>query len=107
MRIFKALILQEFITQISLRDPNNPEKYIGSDENWNKAENAIKEVAKEEGLNAITVLGEAAFMAQKWTLWSKMHWEVNGNLEPFRLIIICPSDLICNTLEAIMKSTGQ
>lgn len=65
MRIFKALDFTEFITQISLRDPNNPEKYIGSDENWNKAENAIKEVAEEEGLNAITVLGEAAFYGPK------------------------------------------
>ncbi|MBS4060626.1 MAG: threonine--tRNA ligase [Bacteroidetes bacterium] len=65
MRIFKALDFKEFITQISLRDPNNPDKYIGSDENWNKAENAIKEVAEEEGLDAITVLGEAAFYGPK------------------------------------------
>jgi len=65
MRIFKALDFKEFITQISLRDPNNPDKYIGSDDNWNRAENAIKEVAEEEGLNAITVLGEAAFYGPK------------------------------------------
>lgn len=65
MRIFKALDFNEFITQISLRDKNNPEKYIGSDENWEKAENAIKEVAAEEGLNVITVEGEAAFYGPK------------------------------------------
>ncbi|MDO8896612.1 MAG: threonine--tRNA ligase, partial [Bacteroidales bacterium] len=65
MRIFKALDFKEFITQISLRDPNNPDKYIGSDDNWHRAENAIKEVAEEEGLNAITVLGEAAFYGPK------------------------------------------
>lgn len=65
MKIFKALDFKDFITQISLRDPNNPTKYIGSDENWHKAENAIKEVAEEEGLNAIAVEGEAAFYGPK------------------------------------------
>lgn len=65
MKIFKALDFKDFITQISLRDPNNPTKYIGSDENWHKAENAIKEVAEEEGLNAIAVEGEAAFYGSK------------------------------------------
>ncbi len=65
MRIFKALDFNEFITQISLRDPDNPEKYIGSDENWEKAERAIIEVAEEEGLKAITEYGEAAFYGPK------------------------------------------
>lgn len=65
MRIFKALDFNEFITQISLRDPKNPEKYIGSDENWEKAERAIIEVAEEEGLEAVAVLGEAAFYGPK------------------------------------------
>ncbi|PKP53258.1 MAG: threonine--tRNA ligase [Bacteroidetes bacterium HGW-Bacteroidetes-1] len=65
MRIFKALDFNDFITQISLRDPKTPEKYIGSNENWEKAENAIKEVAIEEGLNTITVEGEAAFYGPK------------------------------------------
>jgi threonyl-tRNA synthetase len=65
MRIFKALDFKDFITQISLRDPNNPEKYIGSDENWEKAERAIVEVAEEEGLEAITEYGEAAFYGPK------------------------------------------
>jgi len=65
MKIFKALDFNEFITQISLRDPNNKEKYIGSDENWEKAERAIREVAEEEGLNAILVEGEAAFYGPK------------------------------------------
>lgn len=65
MRIFKALDFKDFITQISLRDPKQPEKYIGSTENWEKAENAIREVAAEEGLNAIAVEGEAAFYGPK------------------------------------------
>lgn len=65
MQIFKALDFKDFITQISIRDPKQPEKYIGSTENWIKAENAIREVAEEEGLNAIVVEGEAAFYGPK------------------------------------------
>ncbi len=64
-KIFTALDFNDVIIQISLRDPNHPEKYIGSDENWKKAENAITEVAKERHLNTITELGEAAFYGPK------------------------------------------
>jgi threonyl-tRNA synthetase len=64
-RIFKALDFQDFIAQISLRDPSNREKYIGSDENWEKAEAAIIEAAAEKGLNTITETGEAAFYGPK------------------------------------------
>lgn len=64
-QIFKALSFNDVIIQISLRDQNNREKYIGSDENWEKAENAIKEVASERGLNAVIVYGEAAFYGPK------------------------------------------
>lgn len=65
MLIFKALDFKDFIVQISLRDPENKEKYIGSDENWEKAENAIREVAEERGLNTVIELGEAAFYGPK------------------------------------------
>lgn len=65
MKIFKALDFKDFITQISLRDPNNREKYIGSDENWEKAERAIIEVAEESGLETVIVHGEAAFYGPK------------------------------------------
>ncbi len=65
MKIFKALDFDDFITQISLRDPNNPSKYIGSDENWEKAENAIIEVAKESNLETVIEYGEAAFYGPK------------------------------------------
>lgn len=65
MLIFKALNFNDFIVQISLRDPKNKEKYIGTDENWEKAENAIMEVAGERGLNTIIELGEAAFYGPK------------------------------------------
>jgi threonyl-tRNA synthetase len=65
MLIFKALDFKDFITQISLRDKNNKEKYIGTDDNWDKAEKAILEVAEERGLNTVIVPGEAAFYGPK------------------------------------------
>lgn len=63
--IFKALKFDNFEAQISLRDPKNKEKYIGSDENWHLAETAIIEACAEKGLNARTELGEAAFYGPK------------------------------------------
>jgi threonyl-tRNA synthetase len=63
--IFKALDFKEYTAQISLRDPSNTEKYIGSDENWEKAERAIIEAASEKGLNTVTETGEAAFYGPK------------------------------------------
>ncbi|MEN6569694.1 MAG: threonine--tRNA ligase [Rikenellaceae bacterium] len=63
--IFKTLDFKDFTAQISLRDPENKEKYIGSDENWEKAERAIIESAQEKGLNTVIVLGEAAFYGPK------------------------------------------
>jgi threonyl-tRNA synthetase len=63
--IFKALDFENFEAQISLRDPNNKEKYIGSDENWEKAEQAIIEACNEKGLPAKVELGEAAFYGPK------------------------------------------
>lgn len=63
--IFKALDFKEYTAQISLRDPKNTEKYIGSDENWEKAERAIVEACSEKGLKTTTVLGEAAFYGPK------------------------------------------
>jgi threonyl-tRNA synthetase len=63
--IFNALDFKNFEAQISLRDPNNREKYIGSDENWDKAERAIIEACEEKGLKAKVELGEAAFYGPK------------------------------------------
>lgn len=65
MKIFTTLDFKEFVTQISLRDPETPEKYIGSQENWNKAEQAILEVAEERELNYVVEYGEAAFYGPK------------------------------------------
>lgn len=63
--IFKALKFDNFEAQISLRDPNHREKYIGSDENWEKAERAIVEACEEKGLKARVEYGEAAFYGPK------------------------------------------
>ena len=63
--IFKTLKFDNYTAQISLRDPNNKEKYIGSDENWEKAESAIMQAAREKGLTTVVELGEAAFYGPK------------------------------------------
>jgi threonyl-tRNA synthetase len=63
--VFKALGFEDFTAQISLRDPENRDKYIGTDEAWSKAESAIIEAAAEKGLQTVTELGEAAFYGPK------------------------------------------
>lgn len=63
--IFKTLDFHEFIAQISLRDKEDRSKYIGSDENWEKAEAAIMEAAEEKGLETVIEYGEAAFYGPK------------------------------------------
>lgn len=63
--VFKSLDFHEFTAQVSLRDPNNKTKYIGTDENWELAENAIREAAAEKGLKTVEVQGEAAFYGPK------------------------------------------
>ncbi len=63
--VFKTLDFNDFTAQISLRDPNDKEKYIGTDENWEKAESAIIEASAEKNLNTTVVLGEAAFYGPK------------------------------------------
>jgi threonyl-tRNA synthetase len=63
--IFRALDFKDYEAQISLRDPNNKEKYIGSDENWERSEREIIEVCEEKGIKAKIELGEAAFYGPK------------------------------------------
>ncbi len=65
LMVLKKLGFENYTAQISLRDPENKEKYIGSDENWEKAERAIIEAAAEAGLTTVTELGEAAFYGPK------------------------------------------
>ena len=63
--IFRTLKFDKYTAQISLRDPENTAKYIGSDENWEKAENAIIQACQEKGLNTVVETGEAAFYGPK------------------------------------------
>ncbi|KAA5547715.1 threonine--tRNA ligase [Adhaeribacter rhizoryzae] len=63
--VFKVLGFDDYTAQISLRDPENKQKYIGTDEAWEKAESAIIEAAEEKGLRTVTELGEAAFYGPK------------------------------------------
>jgi threonyl-tRNA synthetase len=63
--VFNALKFEDFVAQVSLRDPNNETKYIGSVENWDKAENAIICAAKDKGLKTVIEYGEAAFYGPK------------------------------------------
>jgi len=63
--VFKALGFAEFTAQVSLRDPDTPDKYIGDEQNWERAEWEIQEVAEEKGLNTVIENGEAAFYGPK------------------------------------------
>lgn len=63
--VFKSLGFESYTAQVSLRDPATPEKYIGNDEDWDRAEREIKEVAQEKGLKTTVELGEAAFYGPK------------------------------------------
>jgi threonyl-tRNA synthetase len=63
--VFSSLGFENFTAQISLRDQENRDKYIGSDENWEKAENAIINAARDKGLNTVVEYGEAAFYGPK------------------------------------------
>ena len=63
--VFKTLKMTDFMAQVSLRDPENKTKYIGTDENWAKAEQAIIDAAAKKGLNTVVELGEAAFYGPK------------------------------------------
>ena len=63
--IFRVLNFEQFKAQISLRDPDKPEKYFGEDAQWESAENAIIEAAAEKGLSTVTEIGEAAFYGPK------------------------------------------
>ena len=65
LHVFKALKFEDFVAQVSLRDPNDDKKYIGSKENWEKAEKAIIKASKEKGLKTVVEYGEAAFYGPK------------------------------------------
>jgi len=100
--VLKALDFPDFTAQISLRDPENKAKYIGSDENWEKAERAIIEAAAEKGLTTVTELGEAAFYGPKLDFmvrdaigrkWQLGTIQVDYNLpERFELEYVAPDN---------------
>ncbi|MCB2376943.1 threonine--tRNA ligase [Hymenobacter sp. BT635] len=100
--VFRSLGFEDYTAQISLRDPENKAKYIGSDENWHLAESAIQEAAAEKGLPTVTELGEAAFygpkldfmvrdaLGRKWQLGTI---QVDYNLpERFELEYVAPDN---------------
>ena len=84
--VFRIFKFDKYTAQVSLRDPNNKAKYIGSDENWEKAENAIIEAAKEKGLKTVVEYGEAAFYGPKLDFMVKdaigRKWEISRILFP-------------------------
>ena len=88
--IFKALKFDNFEAQISLRDPNNREKYIGSDENWEKAERAIVEACEEKGLKARVEYGEAAFYGPKIDVQTKTALGGEETLSTIQLDFLLP-----------------
>lgn len=65
LHVFSSLGFNDFTAQVSLRDPGNKQKYIGSDEQWDKAERQIQEAADERGLSTVAIQGEAAFYGPK------------------------------------------
>jgi len=69
LHIFRILDFKNYIAQVSLRDPANREKYIGTDENWEKAESAIIEAAAEKGLETVVEIGEQHFTGPSLTSW--------------------------------------
>jgi threonyl-tRNA synthetase len=93
--VLKALDFPDFTAQISLRDPENKTKYIGTDENWEKAESAIQEAALEKGLNTVTEYGEAAFYGPK--LDFMVRDAIGRRWQPFRSTTTCPSGSTSNT----------
>ena len=105
--IFRALKFDNFEAQISLRDPNNTEKYIGSDENWEKAEAAIVEACQEKGLNAKVEYGEAAFYGPKLDFMVRdaigRRWQLGTIQVDYNL----PEDLVLNIQDLITRNIAQ
>ena len=93
--VFKTLNFSEYIAQVSLRDPENKTKYIGTDENWAKAEAAIIEAAQEKGLNTVVEYGEAAFYGPKLDFMVK---DAIDNLAELFLELIRTAEKVCVVL---------
>ena len=91
--IFKTLKFDNYTAQISLRDPNNKEKYIGSDENWEKAESAIMQAAEEKGTSdtVVELRRSRVLRSRSSTSWSRTPSAASGSWAPFRWTTTCRS----------------
>ena len=95
--VFKTLKFDKFTAQVSLRDPNNREKYIGTDENWERAEQGIIDAAKAKGLPYVVETGEALSTARSLTSWSRMRSAAAGSSVRSRSTTTSPSASISST----------
>ena len=102
--VFRSMDFANVEAQISLRDKVNREKYIGSDENWERAEQSIIEACEEKGLTARIEYGEAAFYGPKLDFMVKDAIGRRWQLVPFRWIITCRNDLNWNIPVLITKN---
>jgi threonyl-tRNA synthetase len=94
--VLAKLGFEKFTAQISLRDPENKTKYVGTEENWRKAEQAIIDAAAEVGLNTVTELGEAAFYGPKARFYGEgCPRPLMAAWAPFRWTTTCPSVSTC------------
>ncbi len=91
--VLGSLGFENFTSQVSVRDPEQPEKYIGEPAIWDQAEQAIINAAEAKGLNYEVVNGEAAFYGPKLDFMVRMPSDANGSWAPYRWIITCPNAL--------------
>ena len=105
-----ALPIYNFEAQISLRDKVDREKYIGSDENWEKAENAIIEACRETGLKAVVEYGEAAFYGPKLNFMVKdalgRRWQL-GTIHSLAVVARAVLARACAGLPAAASGAGE
>jgi len=92
---------------LSLRDPNNRQKYAGNDEGWQFTESMLRKVAADKKLTVKEDIGEAVFMGQNLILKFKMLLAVNGSVLPCSLILICPNGLKCFLSTAAGKKNSH
>lgn len=104
MTVFKTFNFENYDAQISLRDQKDHSKYIGTDENWEKAESSIIEACKEKGMKARIEYGEAAFYGPKLDFMVKDAIGRSCNWVPFRWTTIFPNVSNWNILAQTMKN---
>ena len=105
--VFNALGFEDYTAQVSLRDPNNKAKYIGTDENWALAESAIIEAAAEKGLKTAVVTGEAAFYGPKLDFMVRDALGRKWQLGTIQVDYNCRNGLSWSIQAVITRSTGR